>query len=132
MEAEEPMTESPVRKASARDLEWVKAMADRHRAELGFVLRPALVDAIGRGELLVVEGRGFCHYRTRRDGQHVVYELCSEDRVGHALLESVPLPRRLKCPEDNRHANRFYHLAGGHLAGIERGKRRCLFVWEWR
>jgi hypothetical protein len=121
-----------VRSASSADLAWVKPMADRHRYELGFVLRPALADAIGRGELLVVERRGFCHYRTRRDGQHVIYELCSEDHVGHALLDAVPLPRRLKCPADNLYANRFYHLVGGHLASIERGKRRRLFVWEWR
>ena len=120
-----------VRCATVEDLIWVKAMADRHRHELGFVLRPALLEAIARQELLVVDGLGFCHYHRRRDGWSTVYELCSEDHVGRLLLEAVPRPRSLKCPEDNKHANRFYHLAGGHLAAIESGKRRRLFVWTW-
>lgn len=120
-----------VRLATVDDLGWVKAMADRHRVELGFVLRPALTEAIAREELLVVTGKGFCHYHERRDAWHTVYELCSEDHVGRLLLDAVPRPRQLKCPEDNKHANRFYFLAGGHLAAILPGKKRRLFLWTW-
>lgn len=106
-------------------------MADRHRSELGFVLRSALQAAIDRGELLVVEGHGFVHYHRRRDGWHTVYELVSEGGVGRLLLDAVPRPLRLKCPADLP-ANAFYQFVGGTLVRTDPGKRRPLNVWEWR
>lgn len=128
---------SAVRPATLTDLPWVKAMADRHKPELGFVLRPALAEAIQRGEVLVVYGEGFCHYHRRRDGGSTVYELCSEafalrgvGGLGRALLAAVPRPVRLKCPIGLA-ANDFYAHVGGTLIRTEPGKRRALNVWEW-
>ena len=107
-------------------------MADRHRHEVGFVLRPALAEAIERGELLVgIGASGFCRWHARRDGWQTVYELVSEARgTGRALLEAVPRPRRLRCPI-GLPANEFYAHLGGTWVGLQPGKRRALVVWEW-
>jgi hypothetical protein len=119
-----------VRLATAGDLDWIKAMADRHRRELGFVLRPALADGIARGEVLVGDG-GFCHYHRRRDDWHTVYELVSErPGTGSALLAAVPRPVRLKCPAGLA-ANGFYSRQGGVLVAVQPGVLRPLNVWEW-
>lgn len=119
-----------VRLAQAADLFWVKAMADRHRAEVGFVLRAALEDGLARGELLVAAG-GFCHFHRRRDGWHTVYALVSEQSgTGSALLAAIPRPVRLRCPVTLA-ANRFYLRQGGALVAVEPGRRRPLNVWEW-
>lgn len=121
-----------VRPATLDDLDWVKTMADRHRREIGFVNRAALTAAIDRGELLVSEQCGFCHYRTRKDGVAVIYEIVSESGgTGKGLLREVPLPVRLKCPVDLA-SNGFYRHMGGTLVAVEDGKRRRLNVWEWR
>ena len=61
------MKRCDVRPATLSDLDWVKRMADRHRREVGFVLRPALVEAIERGELLVgIGASGFCRWHAHR------------------------------------------------------------------
>ena len=123
-----------VRLATEDDLPWVKAMADRHRVEVGFVMRHVLAMAVARRELLVLDTRdGFCHYHRRRDGWATVYEVVSERRGGgRALLGNVPVPFRLKCLVDNERANGFYARVGGTIARTETGKRRALNVWEWR
>jgi hypothetical protein len=121
-----------VRAATEGDAPWVKAMADRHKGQLGFLTTAMLRSAT----LLVVPEAGFVRYHTRRDGWSTVYDLCSEGRergvagVGRALLEAVPLPRRLRCPEHIA-ANGFYKHLGGYRAARERGKQRRLNVWEW-
>lgn len=118
--------------ATQADLPWVKAMADRHRAELGFVLRPALAEAIDRGELWVVGQGAFCEWHRRRDGWTTVYVLCSEQPgAGRVLLAGLSRPLRLKCPATLT-ANGFYAHLGGTLAAVEqRPMRRALNVWEW-
>lgn len=121
------------RPAAPLDLDWIKAMADRHRAEVGFVLRPALAEGITRGEVFVVApAGGFVHFHRRRDQWRTVYELVSETPgCGRTLLGAVPRPVRLRCPVDLA-ANVFYARVGGTLVRTEPGKRRALNVWEWR
>lgn len=110
------------------------------RDYLPFVMRAQLADAAGRGSLLVAEDAdgvvvGFVHYRTRRDGWSVVYDLAVNPAaqgqgVGRALLYAVPAPVRLKCTADNP-ANRFYANAGMTLAASETAKSgRALNVYE--
>lgn len=124
-----------VRRATLADIDWVKVLCARHTKQIGFVLRPALVEAVGRGELLVARGPqgycGFCHYHTRRDGWTVVYEIVSvRAGAGRAMFAALPRPLRLKCPVDNV-SNGFYAHIGGTLAGVDPGKKRPLNIWEW-
>jgi ribosomal protein S18 acetylase RimI-like enzyme len=137
-----------VRFATEEDVPAVKAMADRHRHELGFVPAAALVEAARERRLLVavLDGKvvGFVHFRCCRDGHATIYEIAvlPEHRrrgIGRALVEVVVqeaalrgcVVLQLKCPIDLP-ANEFYRRAGFTEAGIEEGKRRPLRLWQKR
>jgi ribosomal protein S18 acetylase RimI-like enzyme len=142
------MMDVMVRFAAVDDVPAVKAIADRHRHELGFVPAAALVEAAQERRLLVavLDGKviGFVHFRCCRDGHATIYEIAvlPEHRqrgVGRALVGAVVqeavlrgcVVLQLKCPIDLS-ANEFYRRAGFTEAGIEEGKRRPLRLWQKR
>lgn len=127
-----------VRYAAESDLPAIKTIANRYKAEVGYVMYPALREAIGRHELFVAEVErqivGFVRYHRRLDGISTVHELavdrtCWHGKVGTALLCAVPHPIRLKCPVDSP-ANTFYDHLGYTLIGIDPGKKRPLNIWS--
>jgi len=129
-----------IRYAVEDDLPAIKRIANQYKTELGFVMLPSLRRGIVQRELYVAEyGRrivGFCNWHKRRDGWHTVYEIAVEksrqgEHIGRALLEAVPLPRRLKCPTDNSRANEFYEHLGGRIVALTPGKQRPLHNWEF-
>ncbi|NLE46404.1 MAG: GNAT family N-acetyltransferase [Chloroflexi bacterium] len=137
---------SIVRKAVLDDLDTIKAIADAHRDELGFVIRRALQESIERGELSVaIDGdrlAGFVEYRHRRDQQTTLYHIAVVEQwrqrgIGRLLVEAVRRDAlangknviRLKCPE-SLPANEFYTRLGWQKIAVESGKRRRLVVWE--
>ena len=135
-----------IRKATDGDLDAIKRLADRHKTELGFILRPALAKAIADRELFVAEVPqgpivGFVHYHHRRDQQTTLYHIVVNEAfrrlgVGQALVHALSkeAERRgktvvlLKCPQ-NLSANHFYQKIGFTLSVVEEGKRRPLNVW---
>lgn len=134
-----------VRKASPADLDAIKTIADAHRYELGFVLRPALAESIHRGEVLVAEDHqgliGFVEYHHRRDAQTTLYHIavipqCRRQGVGRALvealrIEAITLGKQtifLKCPADLS-ARGFYARLGFKIVGEEQGSSRPLLTW---
>ena len=128
-----------VRYAHVGDLAAIKKIANQYKSELGYVMLPALREAIKRFELYVAfvgaEIVGFVHFRTRRDGWHTVYELAAhrdwqKRGIGRMLLSAVPAPVRLKCTIDNAPANGFYEAAGMKNISREPGRKRELYVWE--
>jgi ribosomal protein S18 acetylase RimI-like enzyme len=142
------MMDVMVRFAAVDDVPAVKAIADRHRHELGFVPAAALVEAARERRLLVavLDGKivGLVHFRCCRDGHATIYEIavlpeCRRQGVGRALVEAVCkeaalrgcVALQLKCPIDLP-ANEFYRRAGFTEAGIEEGKRRPLRLWQKR
>ena len=127
-----------IRYATEVDIPAVKKIANQYRNELGFVMIPALKEAIARLELYVaVMGQqvvGFVNFRTRRDGWHTVYEIAVHrdwkgQGIGSALLNAILDPVRLKCTVDNP-ANNFYEKEGFTLVRTEDGRTRRLNVWE--
>lgn len=135
-----------VRKAVNRDLDTIKRLADAHRNELGFVMRPALERSIERRELLVASEdngiTGFVEYHHRRDRQTTLYHIAVKEElrnrgIGRMLLEALRDEAlmegkeiiRLKCPE-SLPANNFYARLGWQRTAIEEGKSRSLAVWE--
>ena len=131
-----------IRPARPDDIDAIKAIADRNKRELGFVMRSALVEAQARGELLVAEEGGavvgFVNYRTLtrvRPGWRTVYEICVDEAArgqgyGTALLDAVPRPVRLKCPVDLP-SNEFYRRYG--LLNVwteQRDGKRDLNIWQ--
>jgi ribosomal protein S18 acetylase RimI-like enzyme len=142
------MMDVMVRFAAVDDVPAVKAIADRHRHELGFVPAAALVEAERERRLIVAiwDGKviGFVHFRCCRDGHATIYEIAvlPEHRqrgIGRALVEVVVqeaalrgcVVLQLKCPIDLS-ANEFYRRVGFTEAGIEEGKRRPLRIWRRR
>ena len=134
-----------IRQATPNDLNAIKGLADQHREELGFVLRPALEKAIADQELLVAEVEelvvGFVHYHHRRDRQTTLYHIAVREEhrsqgIGRALIEALSIESSsrgkgqilLRCPT-NLAANSFYANIGLSLISAEEGKRRELNVW---
>ena len=67
-----------VRLAMTSDIDIIKKTAQKMVKEVGFILRPALEEAVRREELLFDDAStSFCHYHTRRDGVSVIYEICA-------------------------------------------------------
>lgn len=134
-----------IRKAKFTDLDAIKILADAHKHELGFVLRPAIARSIARGEVLLAENgaglTGFVEYHHRQDEQTTLYHIAvaSNHRrqgVGSALIdtlrnEALTLGKqtiRLKCPADLP-AQEFYAYLGFNSIGQELGNGRLLVVW---
>ena len=135
-----------VRKATPGDLDSIKVIADTHRHELGFVLRPALARSIQRGQVFVAQNStglvGFVEYHHRQDERTTIYHIAVDPAyrrqgIGTKLVEALRIEAaergqtsiRLKCPADLP-ANDFYKGVGFVLRGEESGKRRSLLVWE--
>lgn len=127
--------------ATEQDLPLVKALADAHRHEIGFVNRATLAEAIANKEILCTS-HGFLHFHHRRDKISTLYHFCvspSHRRrgVGLKLIRaweeysrtSGIKTLRLKCPLDLE-ANGFYEHLGFSRVDIEQGINRCLVVWH--
>lgn len=141
--APEPFT---LRQATLADLDTIKSLTDDHRHELGFVIRPALMRSIKRGELIVATNStgliAFVEYHHRRDAQTTLYHIVvapdyRRQGVGRRLIEWLADEARavgkeiiaLKCPT-TLPANDFYARTGWSLAGSEPGKHRLLNLWQ--
>ncbi|MBN1877093.1 MAG: GNAT family N-acetyltransferase [Anaerolineae bacterium] len=138
--------EITTRKATEADIDMIKILADSHRQELGFVRRPALLEAIKRNEVLVAQNShqiiGFVEYHCRRDEQATLYHIAVEtdyqsQGIGKILINALCAEAArvgktfvcIKCPADLP-ANEFYKNIGGQLMTVEPGKRRSLSVWR--
>lgn len=127
--------------AVGKDLPRIKALADAHRQELGFVNRATLESAINSKEIFNLP-YGFLHFHHRRDNISTLYHLCvSRERrrqgVGRSLVSAWEEHSRkcginllrLKCPLDLE-ANGFYSRLAFSRVDIEPGKHRPLVVWQ--
>jgi GNAT superfamily N-acetyltransferase len=127
--------------AQPEDLPQIKALADAHRHELGFVNRATVAEAIAHQEILYVP-HGFLHFHHRRDNISTLYHVCvsreyRRSGIGRALIEAWEKHSRsyglktlrLKCPLDLE-ANGFYSRLGFNRVDIEQGTHRRLVVWE--
>ena len=138
-----------IRKANRKHLRQIKEIADANKESVGFVLRPALLEAIQRDELFVAIARngrilGFANYHHRLDENTTIYELCVKQKhrgngLGRQLIEAIIVESkalgkqqiRLKCPI-SLEANQFYKRVGFQQIAVEAGKKRKLNVWEKR
>jgi len=139
------MSSFSVRRAIQDDLGAIKGLADMHKHQLGFVLRPALARSIARKEILVAENHstviGFVEYHHRQDDQTTLYHIAvaaahRSTGVGRALINALLLEARglgkeivqLKCPADLQ-ACSFYEHIGFQSIGTERGKERAIVIF---
>lgn len=136
-----------IRAAVKRDVAAIKQIADLHRAQLGFITRPVIAEAVIERRVFVAvsEGRivAFVHFRHRRDGATKIYQICVADgyrrrSCGRFLLQRVKVEAKrlgqslltLKCPQELP-ANLFYLAIGGNCLGLVPGRKRPLLVWEF-
>lgn len=135
------------RKALPDDIDKIKSLVDKHKTELGFIIRPALINSIKTDELIVAVGSvddivGLAHYRHRKDGQTTLYNIVvrSDYRrhaIGSTLVECLKDEAHsrgqhfilLKCPA-TLSANEFYKALNFELDTIEDGKKRTLNIWN--
>lgn len=135
------------RLARSLDVPAIKVIADAHRNEVGFVMRPTLELAATHDRLLVVENNaglivGFCNYRhcKRFPGRTTVYEIAAafyRQGIGQLLITSLLQEAKahqqiyiyLKCVQGLA-SNDFYRKMGFSLVGVETGKKRPLNVWK--
>lgn len=128
--------------ALPEDLFVIKALADAHRRELGFVNRATLAAAIDNQEILHVPELGFLHFHNRRDNISTLYHLVVQPSlrsqgIGRQLISAWEehsrgcgiTALRLKCPIDLK-ANGFYYHIGFSQIDIDPGKQRSLVIWE--
>ena len=134
-------------KATKKNIKEIKIIADANTKMVGFILRPALLEAVERKELLVVKARnnrilGFINYHHRQDQQTTIYEICVKARyrgkgIGRELIKTVANEAcilekdwiLLKCPE-NSPANQFYARVGFCHVSVENGRKRRLNIWK--
>ena len=132
--------------AEEKDLPGVKALADLHRSELGFIPVAVFRESLSRRWLFVARASdqiaGFVRFRHRRDRVTTLYDIAvSPDHrlmgIGTALLMALVEDCQrhgqtaiyLKCPVDLP-ANRFYAKCRFALVGCTAGKRRPLNHWR--
>lgn len=144
-----PGTIQPVtiRLASPDDVVGAKAVADRHKEELGFVRLPALRAAQEKRWLLVAVYEekviGFANFRIRRDNNATLYDIAVDkpyrhQNIGKRLVQQLTWlvnvaggeHIRLKCPQ-TLPANRFYEGLQFKRTDVETGKKRPLNVWHY-
>lgn len=140
------MSDFVIRKAALADVDVIKGLADAHKHELGFVLRPALANSIDRGEVFIAENGigivGFVEYHHRRDSQTTLYHIAvhSDHRrqgIGRQLVDALIRDAaqcnkrviQLKCPVDLQ-ANEFYERLGFSQIDVQPGRNRDLAVWR--
>lgn len=127
-----------IRLATNEDIDLISKIANKNSKELGFVMKVALRESVLRESLIVCEYYdevvGFCHFRKRKDGITIIYELCIKKEfrgkgLGKMLIDFLPTPIILKCPIDNL-SNKFYEHNNFILLRTEKGKKRELNVWK--
>ena len=137
-----------IRQARVSELDFIKAIVDKNKTELGFVTRPALQFSIQRSELyLAVDTStktviGLVHYRHREDKQTTLYSIVVEQNfrgrgIGKRLVRTLSQQARkrgqthilLRCPQELP-ANDFYRAYGFQCTLVEPGKKRALNVWR--
>jgi GNAT superfamily N-acetyltransferase len=136
-----------VRKAVLAELPEIKRLAAANSDSLGFVLRPAIEEAIKEKRIVIAEINseliGFQeYYHRKRDLQTTLYHKCVAPQfrrrgIGTALVDAVvdessDMGREfllLKCPEFLP-SNLFHKSYGFTLAGVENGRRRRLNIWK--
>jgi GNAT superfamily N-acetyltransferase len=146
------MISIPISLATAADVPAIKQMADRHRREIGFVLRAALEASERRGGLWLAHALdeaglrralGYVQVHHRLDGQITLHTIAVDAAhrgcgIGRALVHATEEDCRvrgmrgilLRCPVDLP-ANAFYARLRFELLRTEPGKHRPLHVW-WK
>jgi ribosomal protein S18 acetylase RimI-like enzyme len=136
-------------KSVPHHVDAIKAIADANRAELGFILRAQIEEAVVQDRVFIAlidqEVVGFVIYRHRKkDLQTTIADICVAEKyrgqgVGKNLIDALLKESaqkfrafiQLKCPA-NLPANDFYRKFGFYFISAEPGKSRMLNIWRFQ
>lgn len=76
---------------------------------------------------VVIEEKAFAHFKQRRDGVKVLYEIATDEaarRQGHAraLVAYIGFPMELKTDSNHQESNTFYQALGFYPCGEKRSR----------
>jgi ribosomal protein S18 acetylase RimI-like enzyme len=134
-------TELEVRSATPDDQSWVGKLFEANASVLGNMSGGTMFwrwqNAGSKNERLLVAGKlGFAHYRIRKDGTRVLYEIAVDASakrrgVGRTLMDRIGRPVTLKTDAGHAESNAFYKSIGLTNCGttVARSGKR-LNVWQ--
>lgn len=101
------------------DLPWVKELWAENKGILGPPMAPGtwLRSHADNEFFIVISNFAFAHYRKRKDGTNVLYEIAVSSKmkkmgIGKALMLYIGLPMELKTDYGNEESNSFYKKLG--------------------
>lgn len=146
METETPQLQLDVVPAAPIDRHWILSLFNRYSDSIGDDFAAwrewqsywtAIRHGKGSSESwLVIRPHGFIHYRTRRDGMHVICEVAVAPQaqrkgIASCLLQSVPKPVTLFTDADNIPSNGLYRKLGFVLVGKKTARTgKLLHVYQ--
>lgn len=116
-----------IRDAVPEDQKWVAKLFDANKSILGNVSGGTVFwrwrASKSKSEyFIVIPELAFCHYRIRKDGSRVVYEIAVAQEakgkgLGRKLMAQVGRPVELKTDAASEESNAFYLKLGLHCVG---------------
>jgi len=129
-----------IRQLKPNEVDEAYLLFNKYSEEVGYVMKPALREAVKKGCLIgafLDKLVGVCNFNVRKkDKTLVIYEIAvDEDYRGRGIAREMITSLlqicdriTLKCPVDND-SNYFYKKIGFKLIGVEKGRKRKLFIW---
>lgn len=135
------LSEGDIRDATPEDKQWVAKLFDANSTVLGNMGGGTMFwrwqTAAGKNErLIVIPQLGFAHFRVKKDGTRVLYEIAVDaaakrQGVGRLLMKVVGRPVLLKTDRDHAESNGFYRALGLTHCGTTVAKSgKKLNVWQ--
>lgn len=120
-----------IRLASLTDKPFIESVYRENKAifgNYGLTLSSYFKERAKNQFMLVWEGVGFCHYRIRKDGVKVIYEIAVTSSAkgqgaGKKFIEKVGFPLMLKTDQVNLESNAFYRKIGMIVVGTHTTKK---------
>lgn len=127
-----PPLNTAIRPAVPEDQKWVAKLFDTNKSILGNVSGGTVfwrwkAGGAANEHFIVIPELAFCHYRVRKDGSRIVYEIAVAQAakgkgLGRKLMEHVGRPVELKTDQASEESNAFYRKLGLTCVGKSTGK----------
>lgn len=134
-----------IRELNSSDKEWCVRLFSKYTKQLGNLsggtwfwrMEQANINT-GTEKLIGVERLAFAHYRARRDGVNVLYEIAVHpiaqgQGIGKALVEYIGRPMNVKTDYNNTVAKCMYQRLGFTITDYSVAKSgKEMVAYSWR
>ena len=130
-----------IRPLKLEEIDKAYILFNKYSVEVGYVMKPSIREAVFQGNIIgAFEDKliGVCKFNVRKkDKTLVIYEIAVDEAYrGKGIAREMIMTLlqicdriMLKCPVDNE-SNYFYKKIGFKLKGVEKGRKRKLFIWD--